>query len=205
MIDDRVYLESHISGLKEDELWDLLKKFFKYHLKLDTYHRHSPSEHGMDLVVKVDRGRDLLGTGYVVVIQAKAGKLRLGDWRKVLAQLLEAPYFRIPRPQVFDQCLARRLLLVISGSPTPEAQEGIDEFNKKHDFKVEVWEIEKIIDEFDRWDFDSWLMTEIEKVGVGGAPQEPGPSLGEPPEAGVPAKDETPSTSDIVGAKDPNT
>jgi hypothetical protein len=195
---ERAYLKSYIEDLSEDDLWDDLINYFYGCRGLETHTMHAAGEHGMDLVVKVDPETDVLGVGYIIVVQAKTGRLTLGGWRKVLRQLLEAPYYRIPYSR-YAPSLARRLLLVVSGLVTEHARNGIDEFNNKHDFKVELWEIDELIEEYDRHGYADQKLEQITKVGSPEALAEPGPFLGETPDQG-----EKPTTSDVLGEQPPN-
>jgi hypothetical protein len=161
--DEYSRLKKYLKSLDEKELWDVLIRYFDTE-EVEADLLHSPGEHGMDLVVSVDRERDLLGKGYIVVVQAKTGKLGLSEWRNVLLQLLETPYYDIPLTG-YDQKMARRLLLVVAGSSTEQARNGISEWNEKHDHKVEVWDIYKLIRQFARTSFASQKLSEITTVG----------------------------------------
>jgi hypothetical protein len=173
-------LKEYIQGLTERELWALLVEYF-LHLGIKADIVHSTGEHGMDVAVLIDPSNDLLGIGCNVLIQAKTGQLGLERWReKVLYQILELPYYTIPHPSYTDH-LARRVLLVVTGSATLEARRSIEEFNKKHDFTIELWEIDEVIRQFDRHDFAELKLEQITGVGYPAeAVLEPPTAFGEP-------------------------
>jgi hypothetical protein len=176
-------LKRYIQSLKEQELWALLVEYFWYRdMRADIV--HSTGEHGMDVVVFIDPSNDSLGTGCNVLVQAKTGQLGLERWRKkVLYQILELPYYTIHHPSYTDH-LARRVLLVVTGSTTLEVRRSIEEFNKKHDVTIELWEIDELVRQFDRYGFAQVILGRITKVGY---PEE---DIAEPPiTLGQPGKD----------------
>lgn len=176
--DERELLKQYIEKLDEKQLWKLLVEYFgNLDLKADVV--HSTGEHGMDVVAFIDPRSDVLGTGCNVVIQAKKGQLGLTEWREVLYQLLEAPYYRITHPD-YSQHLARRVVLAISGSATLEARNSIQEFNNKHEVTVELWEINDLLRLFGRNEFAAWKLQQITGVGRGVLPAERPPAVGQP-------------------------
>jgi len=157
-------LRNHIRSLNEEAVWSLLLEFFM-HQDINAAKVHATGEHGMDVVAFVDSGKDVLGKGYNVLIQAKKGRLGLDRWRKeVLYQLLEAPYYDIPHANYSDH-LARRVLLIVTDTATPEAQDSIKLFNRKHDITVELWELDDLIRRFDSTGFAKRKLEQITGVG----------------------------------------
>jgi hypothetical protein len=157
-------LKEYIQALQEKDVWTLLQEYFLYR-RIMASKVHAPGEHGMDVVVYINDREDLLGKGYNILIQAKTGKLTLDGWRKdILYQMLETPYYSIPHPN-YQQQLARRVLLVITDTATPEARDSIIEFNKKHEVVIELWEIDDLLRHFDESGFNRVKLEEIEGVG----------------------------------------
>jgi len=176
-------LKEYIQSLEERQLWALLVEYSQK-LGIRANIVHSTGEHGMDVVAFIDPSKDILGTGCNILIQAKTGQLGLEKWRKkVLYQILELPYFTIPHSNYTDH-LARRVLLVVTGSATLEVQRSIKEFNKKHDITIELWEVDDLIKQFDRYDFANLKLEQITGVGY------PARGIVEPPTAlGQPGED----------------
>ena len=119
----------------------------------------------MDVVASVPENLGVIGKGYNILIQAKKGKLTLDKWRKdVLYQLLETPYYRIDHPN-YDSALPRRIVLIVADVATQQARESINVFNKMHDIKVELLEIDEIIYNFSRSGFGRLKLDQITGVG----------------------------------------
>jgi hypothetical protein len=156
-------LRKHIASLTEAQIWDLLATFF-ISQGVRTTRLHSPGEHGMDVLACVDPGRDVLGRPHNIVIQVKPGDLTLADWRKVLLQLLEAPYYPIGAANVEDN-LPRRVVLVIAGKITPEARAGIKGYNLHHDITIESFELDEIVHLFNTTGFAEELLQQVGGLG----------------------------------------
>ncbi len=133
-------VRDYLAGLEETRFWALLVEYLSDARQIRAHVVHGPGEHGMDVVAYVHEAEDFLNRGYYVVIQAKTGDLNLDDWRKVLYQLLEVPYFPIPCNGYDDPGLPRRVLVAVTGSITAEARESIKQYNIFHRIKVETLE-----------------------------------------------------------------
>jgi len=172
-------LKSYLEAISERELWAVITEYFQ-DLKIQAAIVHSPSEHGMDVVAFVPENLSIIGRGYNILVQAKSGNLTLDKWRKdVLFQLLETPYYRIDHPS-FNSTHPRRIILILSGTATAQARDSIGEFNSKHQFKVELIEINDLIDYFIKSGFAKYKLEQI--TGVGDL-EEPGETA--PPEFGI--------------------
>lgn len=176
-------LREYIIGLTESQLWALLVEYFHWRqVRADII--HSTGEHGMDVVAFFGKETDLLGTGCNVVIQAKVGRLSLGDWRKrTLYQLLELPYYTIPHPN-YPEHVARRVLLVVTDDETLEARRSIKEYNKNHPIVIDLWDLNDLISQFDQHGFATVKLEQI--TGMGDVTDEELPvpeTVGEIPDA----------------------
>lgn len=134
----------HLGSLTERELWQLLVDYFVEDRQTHATIVNSPSEHGMDVVARVEPRDDFLGQGYYILIQAKTGNLTMGAWRKALYQLLEVPCFPIPATGYDDPDRPRRILLVVTGTITPEAHRSVRQFNRHHRVPVRALDLNEL-------------------------------------------------------------
>jgi hypothetical protein len=138
-------LRSLVSRRSEKYVYDILYDYFYLHLKQKAAIVHGEGEHGLDVVIRVDSGKDIIGKDNYILIQAKTGKLTLSKCRKILYQVFELPYHPISHREYKDATLSRRILLVVTGSVTKEADDAISEFNSHHEAKIEVWTLDDLI------------------------------------------------------------
>ncbi len=174
-----IRLKSLVSRLTEPEVWNLLRAYFHIHLNHKADIVHGTGEHGNDVVVHVNSKMDILGKGYYILIQAKKGNLTLAKWRKILFQLLELPYFTIPHHEYRDRNLARRILLVVTGSIDTETRESIAEFNSCHDATIDVWALDDLVEKINGTKIARELLQVNTRIGETRQKVTSPPALGE--------------------------
>lgn len=140
-------LKNYLMQVEEAELRQLLCDFFDTFVG-HAYLLHGTAEHGIDIAVKIPEHRDHVGKVQYIVIQVKCGNLGSAKWRNdVLGQLLEASYYPIRHPE-FTGENSRRVLLILTGNLEQEVRQSIVEYNARHYQKIEVFELNDLVDLF---------------------------------------------------------
>lgn len=150
-------IQDYLQKLSETKFHVILMDFFTHKVKGVAVLLHGPTEHGIDIAVKVPEDRDHIMSVFYLIVQAKCGNLTSTTWRNdVLGQLLEASYHPIQHPK-FPEDAPRRILLMITGTLNPEVRQAVVEYNKRHYLKLEVFELTDLANLFERYDYYEFL------------------------------------------------
>lgn len=133
----------YIQRRSEDELRFIISNFFCKEFNSISLSKlvHGSFERGADVILCFDRERDILGRGFLVLIQVKKGNVDLPIWRKSLHSQLYECYDREINTQPHTSTdIPRRVVLITSGIIVDKVQYCITRMNKKNHIPIETFD-----------------------------------------------------------------
>ena len=130
-------LYEYLQEQSESKLRNILANYFCKYSPL-TYLTHGVFEKGADLVLLLDRSKDILRRGQIFFFQVKKGRINSKIWREGLHSQLYELYDREISLQAYNyHQIPRRVVLVTSGIIEQEIKEKIYRINVKHHLPIE--------------------------------------------------------------------
>lgn len=129
--------------LHENELRFIISNFFCKEFDSVSLSKlvHGSFERGADVILCFDKEIDVLGRGFIILIQVKKGNIDLPTWRKSLHSQLFECYDREVNTQPYTSMdVPRRVVLITSGIISEPVQYRITRINKKNHIPIETFD-----------------------------------------------------------------